>query len=207
MSLVIPFGFAQAKFRFRLSSDPEEAITTCGLDVAGAPDPTDPDAIALSAATAWITSYPSTLLFTAWTFVGVDIALGQADDDPDVVGSVVVNQVGTKVAGALPQNCASLVHKRSSLGGQRGRGRFYLPSGYLTESEVDGGGLIFGSTLTGLQTAAGSLLASFVAEDLEAVLLHAVSTAPVPSPTPDPSAITSLEQDPIIATQRRRLRP
>ncbi len=117
---------------------------------------------------------------------------------------VYVNNIPMTNAGSfLPQNCAFLLHKRSGLGGRKNRGRMYLPG--VNEALVDDKGLMSTTAINGVNAAAAATLADIIAiEGVERmVILHTQPLGPVGTvPTP----VTTLLLDPVLGTQRRRLR-
>ncbi len=108
---------------------------------------------------------------------------------------------------ALPQNTATLVHKRSGTGGARGRGRLYVPG--VPEGEVSPTGLMNQTWVNFLQgsfTAWLNELANIVPGAATGMVILHQAGGVVPPSFPGPSLVTSLVIDPIVATQRRRLR-
>lgn len=127
---------------------------------------------------------------------------GQDAADDLIVQSTLPGQAGAVSGDFLPQNNACLIRKRTALGGRKNRGRMYVPY-VLPEGNVDNSGIIAGTRVTAIQTAADDfqddLLAGDPGPSIPMVVLHSVSTD---TPTP----ITTLEVDNLLATQRRRLR-
>jgi len=192
MTLLIPPGFAQAAFRISLSGDPEEMITTVGVDIAGTGQ-VEADAMR----TWFIATFPVGDLSNQFTFRGVTLRVGQ-DGAPPVVIEAPANHVGTAVsAGALPNNCAYLVRKNTNRGGRQGRGRMYWPTFIGSEEEIDQRGMLSALAIDDLGDRFTSL-----ASQVDLVLLHD-DQSPGPN-TPD--AIVGLVLDNQIATQRRRMR-
>lgn len=128
---------------------------------------------------------------------------GQDGTDDLIVESDLVAIPGTSAGAKLPQNCAALVKKRTGLGGRKNRGRVYIPN-VLNEAEVSDTGVITGSTVVNFQTYAdqwfvnvtGTVGGLYPATPM--VILHRDGSAP--------TAVTQLVMDPVLATQRRRLR-
>ena len=68
----------------------------------------------------------------------------------------------------------------------------------LDEGAVGPSGEIAGALLTGYQTRLNTFLSDLNSEGYTPVLFHTASS--------DPTTITALVADPVVATQRRRLR-
>lgn len=105
---------------------------------------------------------------------------------------------GTSPNNTLPGNCALLVQKHSILGGRSHRGRYYVPWA-LAEDAVGEVGQIDLSTLSDHQAVQDDFLASLEAADMSMQILHTASG--------DPDDVIGLTVSPLIATQRRRIRP
>lgn len=193
MALVIPPGFALVAYRFLLDGDPEEMVTTLGMEMdsfAGGQDAAD------QLRDNFLTGFTAADILADYTFVGTRVLVGQ-DGGPPVVFEALANVEGEATAGnALPQNVAFLVTKRTASGGRSGRGRMYFPPFAAIESEVSSRGVLSPAAVSAVQSRidAGLPLTG-------AVILHDSS-----SPTTVPTPITSLTLQALVATQRRRLR-
>lgn len=149
----------------------------------------------------------------------VETRLKQGPDDtgPTVVHAEVDN--GALTGAAASPNVSFLVHKRTALGGRRGRGRLYLPG--VLEADVDEGGNVAAARHTAVQDAVIAWRDDinaivFLTGPVDMMLEHEPPTEwilvdgqPRRSPTgtaPDPSFVTSVSLDTMVATQRRRLR-
>jgi hypothetical protein len=198
MALVIPPGFAQVIHELTVTGDNEPMITTIGLDLSGLGG-----AFATAAEDAY-NAFSSNFMAgapSAVTLTQTILRIGQDGGDPLVVAEPG-SSAGTGGATYLPQNSATLVQKRTALGGRKGRGRMFIPY-LLEEQHVDLVGVISGVRLTSLQTAADGYLADLQLIGGGPVLLHDDATVGVlPAPTP----ITSLVVSNRIASQRQRLR-
>lgn len=201
MPFYIPGGFGQIVHHFALVGDPEEMAVTLGwsadvgtVNLAAAANDAH-DAMGVLWAARGASAY--TLNHTTLTLVPA------IDEEPFIVDHFEP-VVGGQASTVLPQNSAYLVHKTTGLGGRFNKGRFYLPG--VFESQADNKGLLDGPSLTTWNTALGTLLTSYLAsaQIADIVLLHNPRPADA---TPDPTSITTLVMDQIIATQRRRLRP
>ncbi len=193
-----PDGYAIAKLIWTLSGDPQPMICTFGVQNV---DAALPNPMAIEIDNIYRARFVAGALNTNWTYRGVEVQLGEALGSGGAVGTSVAAVVGTASGEPLPQNSAVLVHKRTAVGGRRGRGRFYLPSGFLAEASVTAVGGISSSLLTSLSSILGNFLFDLNAGGLPMVVLHVQNLNLIP-----PYVVTSLDPDPIIATQRGRLR-
>lgn len=202
MARVIPPGYAEARFVMKALGDPDPYICTMGLSVAEAGG--DFEACAQTAAGAWLAGIlPGQS--TSLTLTQVDLLVGQDGEDPLIV-TRVVGTAGSTASNMLPQNCAVLVQKRTGLAGRANRGRFYIPL-LAREAQVDQYGTIDSAERSDYQASVQTFFDRLISPEGDtpqcpAVILHNSKGADTPSPT----LITSLLVDPVIATQRRRLR-
>jgi hypothetical protein len=195
MALINPPGFAQVRLVWTLSGDLEPFNTLFGVsndsDVSAA-------AVAQNVADAFVIAFSGSEMATGSSLQRVDAQLGQ-DGGEGPVGTSIQNYIGTSGGACLPQNCAGLIHKRTALAGRKGRGRMYLPSFFLPEASIDSIGALNSALVTNLTNSINSFLSGLTTEGVPMVLFHESSP-------PSPTLVTSLQVDPIIATQRRRLR-
>lgn len=202
MARVIPPGYAEVRFVQKALGDPDPYICTLGVGVAEAGG--DFEQAAVTAATAWVNNIlPGQS--SSLTLVQVDLLVGQDGGDPLITTSVQGVAGGTS-SNMLPQNCAVLVQKRTGLAGRSNRGRFYIPL-LAREAQVDQYGTIDSAERSDYQNSVNGFLGDLQSPELEfpalpPVILHNSRGAD----TPDPTLITSMIVDPVIATQRRRLR-
>jgi hypothetical protein len=196
MSLVIPPGFGNAVYRFSLTGDAEEMVTTIGVDLGEWSGDFEAAAAALNLR--FRTAYPAGNLLGGYTFVGVTLYVGQDGAPPDVYEDLV-SVTGTNEGPALPPNCAFLVSKRTATAGRRGRGRCYLPAGVgVGEDSVPATGVMAEAQRVALQARVNTWT-----DPTEHVLLHDELSPGGFTPTP----ITSFIMRARLATVRRRLRP
>lgn len=201
MALVIPPGFAQVSAVLRNVGDPEAWYVTWAVDASGYGG--DYEALGDLNIGAFSVGFLNSMN-AATTLEGVIMRVGQDGGEPLSVYRAA-GVTGSGSTAKLPQNCAMLVRKNTGRGGRTGKGRMYIPN-VLSEGEVDNVGVIAPSFLSGLQTGANDFLEFLNEPEVVApapmVLLH---NEGVPGGT-TPTAITSLQVDSVIATQRRRLR-
>lgn len=194
---VIQPGFADVSMEFRHTLMSRSAYITFGVD----PTSADPIAIATAVAAAYTAAGSlRTLVDTDTVLRDITVRLGQ-DGAPPLVGTNQPNSTG-QAAGqtSLPPNCAVLVHKKTALGGRRYRGRLFLPW-CIGEGSVDESGVIGSSNVTAMTAALEVWRAALASGTNPMVILHSTGISPVPTATP----VTSLQADPLISTQRRRL--
>jgi len=197
MGVVIPETFYQAVFRWSLSGDPEEMVSTLGFDYTGAGTVEDVASDVYNMATATGSITESAAILTDWTFVGTTVYL---QGPAGLVVGIHNDPIGGVGGGAFspPNNCAVLVQKRTAIAGQRHRGRFFLPP-FTT---VEGGITPTGTYTTTEYSAINARVQEFFVQcnsgDYTPVLLHSDGGTPTP--------ITAYVLDTQIATQRRRMR-
>lgn len=133
-------------------------------------------------------------LSSSVTVTEVRVKLGPDATGPSAVASV---QIDGSVGGqAAPPQLATLVHKNTPLGGRKGRGRLFLPG--LAEAALDQNGLITNAHKVAVETFLFDLLGGMTLGSTPPMLMHSDETAP--------TAISTVEVDTVLATQRRRLR-
>lgn len=197
--LVIPPGYCSAAFRFALTGDPEEMVTTIAFELS---DPSDPTSTANLLMNAWNTAFDDSLLNSSYEMTGVTLTVGN-DGGSIVAQSTNPAVAGTEASAVLPQNNAMLVRKNTALPGKKGKGRCYLPAGYLFEGEVSNAGVVSSGSRNNINTAFAAFVTAALAIDeiTAVVLLHSDATLPTPLL---PGGEFSVQ--PVIATQRHRLR-
>lgn len=196
MGIILPTGGKQATLRWTLSGDPDEMVSTLGIDHEGFMTPDELAHEVYIAATTAGSLCVAANMFNLYTFVGVTAhfqTLGGL-----LVGEWVAPVVGTGGGNPLPSNCAILVHKRTQLGGRRGRGRMYLPAFTAGELDVNASGTIDTVDHAAIQAELGVFRTTLVANDVPPMLYHSDGGAG--------TEITNLVLDTRIGTQRRRMR-
>lgn len=189
-------GFANVAIQLTHSGMSRPAYLTFGVD----PTSTDPQLIATSVSGACAAAGSlMSMLDNETTLTEVRTSLG-TDGGEDLVGGISTSVSGGAALTSLPPNCAVLIHKRTSRGGRRGRGRFFLPWA-IGEGNVDEAGLVASLQMTSIQTAMTTWLGALSTANVPMVLLHDPGRT---SPGP-PNLVTALTVDKMISTQRRRL--
>lgn len=216
MATPIPPDHWLAKLRWRLTGDPDEVVSTIAMRPQS-PETRPPDEIAEAVFSAWLGAWEPTVLSNAWSFVGVDIIIGSDNDEHDV-GTFNEIQQGVMTQGPPPQNCSMLLRKKTARAGRRNSGRMYLPAGYMAEEDVTATGAHATAALNSYMANATQFFDNLTDStvpldrpktDVFPMLLHSEPVdgdGNVTGPAPVPTEITSLTIDPIIATQRQRLR-
>lgn len=193
--MTVPVGFVDAWVRMRITGDQEPMYTHLGYRV-------DTPPFTQSNADALINEMHAAIdgaVSSQYTFDGGYVLVGQ--DGGDIRYDSIVTRNGALGGSAIVQNVSLLVRKNTGLGGRRNRGRMFIPG--TPSTLVSNIGVVTASHVTAAQTAMNLLMSSglFTASNTDAaVLFHE-------TPPFTPSVITSLDVQPIVATQRRRLRP
>jgi hypothetical protein len=195
-------GFASVAVEHQQLGVTRPAYVTFGVDTSL----TDPLAVAaLIDGAANISGSYYALFDSSVTATSIRVSLG-TDGSEDLIGELAINRAGVTTKSSLPPNCALLVHKVTTRGGRRGRGRMFLPW-TISENNCDEGGLIDSSTLTDLSGKTNMFLTQLNSAGVPMVVLHQASkpnTAHPTAPGP-PNPVTSLVVDKLVSTQRRRL--
>ncbi len=193
--MLIPLGFAQCNVIFGGTAVPHGAEATFGISNGDDLSPEDIGALVL---THWATSDIMDSFSSLVTVTSVLVKLGPNEDGASalVVGSGIPGVGGA----ALPPNVSVLVRKGTGHGGRKGQGRMFLPG--FPEGLVSEGGVVNGTQLTTLNGDLNEFMGLMDGDNIPLVLLHGVEDSP-----PAPYPVTSLVAQPLVATQRRRLRP
>lgn len=203
MTLIIPQDYAAVVQSLRWSGDPEPMAVTYGVSIDTVAPPVDPAALA-SGLQARFAADILPLMASVITLNGCEVRWqNAAPPAPPVIAFDPGSAAGGNVGTYLPQNSAFLVHKRTSFAGRVGRGRLYFPG--VNEDQVNNNGTLDGAALTSWNTALNTWLSDILVVPgcNGMVLLHDDGGAGAALP---PYAISTLQMDPVIATQRQRLR-
>ncbi len=201
MSLIIPDGFGQVIHSLTLSGDPEPMAVTFGVESAGA-DAANASTIAQGLHNAFFDAFDA-LLPTVYSLLQTEVRFNVGGSADLVVGIHVEPKTFLNSTPPVPQNSAYILQKRTNLSGRRNRGRLYLPG--VGEVLVDAAGKMSATAITGVNgDAAGWLNAikTTVTGITNMVVLHSTGISGAPPPT----IVQQLLLDPILGTQRRRLR-
>lgn len=194
--LLIPVGWADCSIHFRRPLDNEDMVITFGVEV---PPTALPGDVASKVAIAWGTEWnasttPGEIMVTRAT------ARVAVEGDAPRVEEAAINITGSGTSEFAPQNCAILVRKITTHGGRRGRGRIYLP--WVVEADVSDVGALTSTAMAFINTHMNGFLTKLDTADVPMALLHSEGASSTPVPYP----VVSLACDPVIATQRQRLR-
>jgi len=211
MALFIPPGYGHVIHSLSLVGDSEPMAVTIGIlnDI----DSFETDAGAQAACDQMHAAFGSEIMDlvpNVYTHTQTELFYrreSETSSDPTHVAVSSGSTVGGASGAPLPQNCALLVHKRTSVAGRRGRGRCYIPG--PEEGQVSAAGVVLNVVVADWQDHLDAWLAAIVASAniATAVVLHSTTlTIPDPDDLPSPYTITNLVMDSTIATQRRRLR-
>ncbi len=201
MPQLLPIGFGQVLHELRLTGDPEPMAVTYGvkLDAGGVPDP----ALTCDQLHEFFFTAFGTLIANDYTLFSTELKWNESLGVGVQLNLHVEPKVCTSASAALPQNTAALISKRSAQAGRRHRGRLYLPG--LAEGSVDAKGVINANLAGDFAAKLGPWLTNLrtlVPAVDEMVILHSTGISGAPTPT----VVTQLLLDPIVSTQRRRLR-
>lgn len=209
MKQYLPDGYANVRFLY----DGPGLLNVEGSSLGVATSETDPNTIASEVADLWndAIQQDGARLADSYTYIGTTVTLG---DDDEVYGlGVATRSVGGTQGGASPPpNVSKMLRKRTGLLGRKYRGRMYLPAGLLFEVEITDAGLINSGVITGENASLEDFHAAMIVAGYTPALIHqygtyvnsigvTVTVAPL-----DPTPITAITADPLVSTQRRRLR-
>lgn len=206
MPVIIPPGFAMVTQPYFNNDAAEENAVTYGVSLAGWTG--TQVAIANELQAEHIARWQSQT-DDGFQLLPTRVQIG--NDGPPIVVVATGNIVnGTRAGAAISPQVAVILTKRTSFGGRQFRGRVYLP-GTLLQTDVDQGGRLAAARRTALQTVADLWFSHMetgawsagAGEPLPMVLLHSPPKSGLPAPAP--TAVNSLEIQPVVGTQRGRL--
>jgi len=205
MKLYVPEGFAHCSLEFSGAALPTAAAITFGVD--HSESSLTPQQVGASISAAWTTNIKSTITPDV-TLATVHVKFGPMDDGPfvDVAAGITGTGTGANDAPVV----ALLVRKNTTIGGKRGHGRMFVPGLASTVATINGS--VSGSDLSNRNTAWNAFLTDLDNGNTPMVLLHNYGTyvnkkgEEVTVPPREPSPVTSLSVQNMVATQRRRQR-
>lgn len=203
MGVEVPAGFALVAWRFGLAGDPEEMVTTCGIDITGA-DGNNVE-VANNCARAFGNQFPASEIDADWQFRGCRAFVSDGGGSLVPYDSVGMFIQGTASGTGPVQNTAVLVKKATTRPGRQGRGRFYWPPFGLSTGSYSPNGVLVSGTLTSYQTKFSNMYNLMVA-GTGAGLTFVVHPFLLHSDADAPNEITAFTVQAQLATQRRRLR-
>lgn len=191
-----PYGYADISVELRLEFMARPAFITFGVDCSGIVN--TPVAQLVSDA---ITE-PDSLIAVIDTQVKVATVtarVGTQAGEP-YIEVVNTNESGKSANKTLPANNAVLVHKQTTRGGRRGRGRLFIPW-VVDGTSTSESGTISDYARNAIQDNIDRWYDYLVDADVPMVVLHSPGrTAPGL-----PDRVTGLAVSNLVATQRRRL--
>lgn len=200
MAIIIPEGYAQVIIGFTSNNfDGGTAALTLGFGGELGDDPTSLADFAELVALAWVARFENlmdqSVSQTGITVTGATSSAFYPSNIPGAINGVL-----------LPPNCALLVSKTSARRGRRARGRSFLP-GVLFEDQVDERGYLIQGSVTAIQNACDNFILDLTdptVPGVDHVILQG-DEGVTPALTPPP-VVTAWSVQPLISTQRRRLR-
>lgn len=196
MGVIIPVGWATVKFRWKPLNAPDEMITSLAYahDLLKTPQEEADEWLALGLISGQLLNPAK--YSTRYQSVGVEVTVMTATGP--IPAEAIQRTTGTGTGSPLTPNTSILVRKTTNRGGRMGRGRMFLPGIFISEIDVDELGIIAPTDLTGLGLLFNAFHDNIIADGKISYLLHSDGS------TPD--EIVSFKVEPIVATQRRRLR-
>lgn len=203
MPLSIPPGFFTCAIEHRAVGDPDPWYVILGHSVSGGADLTTVDVVLLA-----YKAFAEPGMGNYVTVTGAEVAVGQ--DGPPIRyfrNQPVAPWVGDLTTEMLPQNCALLIDKNTTLGGRRNQGRMFMP-GVCVEGSVSNVGVLTPAVVTAWQTRADDFIVDLASnvpsggDPPGMFILHSSGISAIPPPT----EVTSLTVQSVISTQRRRMR-
>lgn len=191
MTLNIPAGFANVIFGYRSPVGGKGCSTAIGFDLPSTLD----GAQFLTAFTALSATDLGPHCGVGWSLTSfvMEDNVSRFEQDFESPGSAPSNPPAP--------NTSLLFKKTTGLRGKAFQGRMYVPGGYCDEGEISSGGIIDNTTHDEIealwQGALADMLTALGGDNL--CLFHN-------NPATAPTVLTDLSLEPMIATQRRRLR-
>lgn len=190
MPVIIPSGFAEVVMDFTGPLAPDGgAASVFGTQIGVGESLGD---VAVRYADAWVDNV------RASTHSGITLVSVEAHT-PTLVGTALVGLAGTNSADPAPPNVSILFHKVTTARGRRGRGRWF-PPGMAFDFAINVGGMLDAGAVTALQGVAAAFLLD--AQDMRILQGSEGASAPLDPPPP----VIALLADPMVSTQRKRLR-
>lgn len=194
----MPFGFhddtVQGSMLFKAPGISQLMVQSIGLTPAGG---ADAHTLAQALDTAWHNAHANSVLDAGWSYEGTTVR--------GVIGGVLVSgeqlshNQGTATGSVPPPSVTCVVKKVTNVAGRKNGGRFHLVAGYVSEDQIDEGGIISSTQLTALQGRLDTFMANLTTSTAigDPVILHKDESAG--------TIISSLLAESPVGTQRRRL--
>lgn len=191
----IPVGFAELVFHINLANDLEDMLCTIGIEVTDAVTPAD--LLTFMNDRAWTPLFEAAMT-EDYTVTKLVALVGQ-DPPPPVVVEKELNLPGNTTTDPVTSNTSLLVKKTTGVGGRANRGRMYVPGAPAVK--VAPNGSVESAFRGDIQDDLDDIIAAAPADPFGGyVVLHTDDSV-------EPTPITNLTLEAVVATQRRRLRP
>lgn len=189
---IIPTGYAQCNIRWTGADFPNGAETTFAVKWTDFGDTIEAQAAA-------VVGQVTFHLDDRWTSEQSfnTLLYKQGPNETGAAVEVPGGGLGTASASSDFPAVSQLIQKRTAFGGRKQRGRMYWPT--PPSSVVDDGGVMISSWTDAFQANLDAWLSDMSSIGLPLYLLHGETSTL-------PTLITSLQLQPILATQRRRQR-
>jgi hypothetical protein len=191
--MIIPSGYGAVALPIVNTATPRAAYVTWGFQNVGA---LIGPIIAADAVMDALESTVSPALDSSCTIGPAEVRLNIGGVEN--VGSSTETQTGGSADQRPAPNCALLVQKRSGVSGRKNRGRFYWPWA-INNASINEAGVISTGTVNDFQDIFDNFLENLSTEGIPMRILHNSAGTPAP--------VIGLSVSPLVATQRRRLRP
>lgn len=196
MGVLIPEGYGQLAISFACAGKPNDFVSTIGIGPLVDPDPEAILASLVTVLTSTDRMFNYLEILSDYRVNGMQLTV-MTDTGPISATEGAFLQ-GTLGGTAPPPNCCYMVRKITARGGRQGRGRMFIPPIWTTETNVDAAGVMTAVARNAIQEVIDDTMTAWLATTFPPVLLH--------SDADTPDAITSLQLQQTLATQRRRLR-
>src|ERR1044071_874061 len=187
----IPTGFGQVNLIYAGTAYPRGAQVTFGF---GNEEDLSPDDVATAIAGFWFTQFGG-VTSDICSLQKIKVKLGPNDTGPETTLEPAL--LGANSSQPLPNQVAVLSRKITASGGRHNRGRSFWPG--ATEGQTDGAGKLSAAALSDWQDAVNGFWVACGAADFPWFILHEDELVP-------PTAVTNIQVDQLMASQRRRLR-
>lgn len=197
MPLHVPSGFAQVVHKFGADLTGRRYLNTYGISL-GWEEPNDIKATAEELHHAYWEEFLDDTLNGDY-FLESTKVIAKFDGD-DFEYEHIEFETSELSGERVPINCALLIHKGSIFAGRRNRGRLYVP-GVVAEGDANDNGALSSDAVSDFQSRADDWLTRVNTGDAvigEMVILHTTNN--------DPTPVSGLFVDPVLGTQRRRMR-
>jgi hypothetical protein len=191
--MIIPVGYGSVALPLTHEGMARSAFVTWGFQNSGA---LIGPAVAADAVMDALESTVSTVLDSTVTIGPAQVRLNVGGTE--LVGESAETQTGGSPDARPSPNVALLVQKVSGVAGRKNRGRFYWPWSVNNDSIREDGSISPG-TVSDFQDIFDTFLENLTTEGIPMRVLH--------NSAGTPATVIALRVSPLVATQRRRVRP